>query len=171
MWVGHGGLTSIWTRLFSSQVRVRAEAICAYHKQHVGGRANQPFCDLPGLPVRGNTISFSAEQAGVEIGEDDLFAGDVNFGVFVNETGGKLFYDRNDVDMEIKESERMGTEYYTLTYQPQNVDPNGRYRRIRVALCDKNLSAVTKAGYFATDRNAQLDRRQQRMMKLAEAVQ
>jgi hypothetical protein len=56
----------------------------------------------PGLPVRGNTISFSAGQAGAEIGEDDPFAGDVNFGVFVNETGGELFYNRNDVDMEIK---------------------------------------------------------------------
>jgi len=125
----------------------------------------------PGLPVRGNTISFSAEQAVVEIGEDDPFAGDVNFGVFVNETGGKLFYNRNDVEMEIKQSERMGAEYYTLTYQPQNVDPNGRFRRIRVTLRDPNLRAVTKAGYFAPDENAPLDRRQQRMMKLAKAVQ
>jgi len=91
--------------------------------------------------------------------------------VFVNETGGKLFFNRNDVDKEIQRSERMGGEYYTLTYQPQIVDSDGKFRRIRVLLRDPNLRAVTKAGYYAPNANAPIDRRQQKMMNLAEAVQ
>jgi VWFA-related protein len=172
VWVGHGG-PNVYLDTIVLPPKFEDEL-----KQYVHSTTNMLvdarislFVIYPGLPVWGNTMSFSAWQAGVEIGEDDPFAGDVNFGVFVNETGGKLFFNRNDVDMEIKQSERMGAEYYTLTYQPQNVDPNGRFRRIRVTLRDPNLRAVTKAGYFAPDKNAPLDRRQQRMMKLAEAVQ
>jgi hypothetical protein len=51
------------------------------------------------------------------IGDDDPFAGNVNFGVFANETGGKLFYNHNNVDEQIKGSERIGANFYTLTYQ------------------------------------------------------
>jgi hypothetical protein len=129
------------------------------------------FVIYPGLPVWNRPLSFSAMQSEVDIGDDDPFAGDVNFGVFVNETGGKLFYNRNDVDAEILRSEGMGAQYYTLTYQPQGGDPNGKFRRIRVTLRDPNLRAVTKAGYFAPDQNAPIDWRQQEMTNLAQAVQ
>jgi VWFA-related protein len=172
VWVGHGG-PNVYLDALVFSPKFESEL-----KQYVHSTTNMLvdarislFVIYPGLPVRSNAMMVSAFQAGVEIGEDDPFAGDVNFGVFANETGGKLFYNRNDVDMEIKQSERMGAEYYTLTYQPQNVDPNGRFRRIRVTLRDPNLRAVTKAGYYAPDRNAPIDPRQQRMAKLAEAVQ
>jgi VWFA-related protein len=171
VWVGHGG-PNVYLDTVAFPPKFEHEL-----KQYVHSTTNMLvdarislFVIYPGLPVRGNVMSLSAFQAGVEIGEDDPFAGDVNFGVFANETGGKLFYNRNNVDMEIKQSERMGAEYYTLTYQPQNVDPNGKFRRIRVTLRDVNLRAVTKAGYFAPDRNAPIDPRQQKMIKLAEAV-
>ena len=115
-------------------------------------------------------MSFSAMDAGVNIGDDDPFAGDINFGVFVNETGGKLFYNRNDVDNLIKQSQRLGSDYYTLTYQPHDVDPDGKFRRIRVTLRNRNLRVLTKAGYFAPDRNEPVDPQQQTMIKLAEAA-
>jgi hypothetical protein len=54
----------------------------------------------PGLPVKGPVMTRSAVEAGAEIG-DGPFAGDISFGVFVNETGGNLFYNRNDIDTEI----------------------------------------------------------------------
>lgn len=129
------------------------------------------FVIYPGLPIGGNIMSPSAWESGVEIGDDDPFAGDVNFGVFVNETGGKLFFNRNDVDEEIDQSERMGAEYYTLTYQPESIDPDGKFRRIRVTLRDPDLHAVTKAGYYAPDEKAPIDQRQQKLMNLSEAVE
>jgi hypothetical protein len=109
----------------------------------------------------------------IDLGDSDPFAGDINFGVFVNETGGKLFFNRNDVDMEIGRSEQIGSNYYTLTYQPQdqNGDADGKFRRIRVSVRDRNLRVVTKAGYFAPDKNAPTDPRQQTMTRLSEAVQ
>jgi len=46
-----------------------------------------------------------------DLGDNDPFAGDVNFGIFVNQTGGKLFYNRNDIDKEINRSLQVGAEY------------------------------------------------------------
>jgi VWFA-related protein len=172
VWVGHGGPNVFLDPLdFNAQLTDEL-------KQYVHSSTNMLvdarislFVIYPGLPVTGNAVTFSAMQAYDDIGDDDPFAGDINFGVFVNETGGKLFYNRNDVDKEIRTSEQMGAEYYTLTYQPRNFDANGKFRRIRVTLRDPNLRAVTKAGYFAPDKNLPNNPRQQRMNKLAEAVQ
>lgn len=69
-------------------------------------------------------------DANADIGNSDPFAGDVNFGVLVNETGGKLFFNRNDVDAEIRRSQQLGSEYYTLTYQPHDGDADGKFRRV-----------------------------------------
>jgi len=64
----------------------------------------------------------------------------------------------------------LGSEYYTLTYQPQDEPANGEFRRIRVSLRDPNLHAVTKTGYFAPDEHAPVDARQESIVNLAEAV-
>ena len=172
VWVGHGG-----PNVYVDPVNLPAKFLDEL-TQYVHSTTNllvdarmSLFVIYPGLAVHGNVMSFSASQADVDLGDDDPFSGDVNFGVFVNETGGKLFFNRNDVDKEIQRSERIGGEYYTLTYQPQIVDPDGKFRRIRVTLRDPSLRAITKGGYYAPNANAPIDRRQQKMMNLAEAMQ
>ena len=143
VWVGHGS-PNVYLEPLAFPEKLLGEL-----KQYVHSTTNMLvdarislFVIYPGLPVRGNVMSFSAAQAGIDIG-DDPFAGDVNFGIFADETGGKLFYNRNYVDAEIKESEQMGAQYYTLTYQPREVDPDGKFRRVRVTLRNVNLRAVT----------------------------
>jgi len=172
VWVGHGG-PNVFLGPLDFDKKLTDEL-----KNYVHSTTNMLvdarislFVIYPGLPVGGNTVPFSAREAYREIGDDDPFAGDINFAVFVNETGGKLFYNRNDVDQEIRTSEQMGARYYTLTYQPQNFDADGKFRRIRVTLRDSNLRAVTKAGYFAPDKDLPNNPRQQRMSRLVEAVQ
>jgi VWFA-related protein len=171
IWVGHGGPGLYLDRpAFSGKLMEDL-------KQYVHSTTNMLvdarlslFVIYPGLPVRGGVTSVSAMQSEIAIGDDDPFAGNINFGVFANETGGKLFYNHNNVDEQIKGSERIGANFYTLTYQPQDVEANGKFRRIRVTLRDPNLHVVTKAGYFAPDQNAPIDPRQDKMNKLAEAV-
>ena len=96
-------------------------------------------------------MPISAADAQANINSDHPFAGDVNFGVFVKQTGGKLYYNRNDVDAEMEQPQQLGSEYYTLTYQPRDGNPNGQFRQIRITLRDHNLRAVTKTGYYAPD--------------------
>ena len=55
-------------------------------------------------------------ESDIAVGDNDPFSGDINFGVFVNESGGKYFFNRNDVDMEMKRWLQLGSEYYTLTH-------------------------------------------------------
>jgi len=172
IWVGHGG-PSIQLDLLSIPAKT-AEKMREYihltTNMLVDARISL-FVIYPGLPVGRLGFSLSAQQAQMMIGDNDPFSGDINFGLFSNETGGKLFYNRNDVDAEIQRSAQLGSNYYTLTYQPENIDPNGKFRRVRVALRDPSLRVITKAGYYAPDEKAVINVRQQQMIKLADAVQ
>jgi hypothetical protein len=102
-------------------------------------------------------------DANAEIGDSDPFVGDISFGVFANETGGA-------VDSEIERSLQLGSQYYTLTYSPQDGELDGKFRRIRVTLSNPNLQVVTKAGYFAPDKSAPSDPRQQTIANMAQAA-
>jgi hypothetical protein len=135
------------------------------------------FVIYPGLKVGhfvnlsgSSPLPISAADAGASFDSDHPFAENINFGVFVNETGGKLFYNRNDVDAEMHQSQQLGSEYYTLTYQPRGGNANGKFRQIRVILRDPNLRAVTKTGYYAPDENSPVNPRQQTNIDLAEAA-
>jgi VWFA-related protein len=170
VWVGHGG-PEVYTRHLVGPVVAELQQYVRDTTNMLVDARISLFVIYPGLPINGPAFRISAESAAIDIGDDnDPFAGDINYGVFVNETGGKLFYNRNDVDREIARSQELGSEYYTLTYQPHEGDADGKFRRIRVTLRDPNLHAVTKAGYFAPDKNAPLDTRQQTIVNLVEAA-
>jgi VWFA-related protein len=81
----------------------------------------------------------------------DPFAGSINFGILVRGTGGMLFHHRNDVDAEMRKAQRLGSNYYTLTYQPPAGEANGKFRNIQVTLRDPDLRAMTKTGYYAPE--------------------
>jgi len=105
----------------------------------------------PGLHVNSGGFSMSSMDAAIDIGDDDPFSGNINFGLFANATGGKLYFNRNDLAHLIGRSEQLGSEYYTLTYQPTEIPANGKFQRIRVTLNHPGYRIVTKAGYFAPD--------------------
>ncbi len=169
IWVGHGGPSIYTEELPGSTVDQLNQYVHDTTNMLVDARVSL-FVIYPGLKVNGPSFGFSEDSANADIGDDDPFAGDINFGVFVNETGGKLFYNRNDINTEIKQSQELGSEYYTLTYQPPSGDADGKFRRIRVTLRDPNLHALTKAGYFAPEKTAATGSRQQTMVDLSEAL-
>jgi VWFA-related protein len=107
VWVGHGGPNIFTVNLPPSDVDTLHEYVHATTNMLVDSRMSL-FVIYPGLSV-GAVITASEMEAGIDIGDDtDPFSGDINFGVFVNETGGNLFYNRNDVNTEIKQSEEWG---------------------------------------------------------------
>ena len=169
VWVGHGGPgMNTWGM---------ADSLVAKLKKFAHGTTNalvdariSLFVVYPGLPVKGGIFNLSEGDAQLKLGDDDPFAGDINFGLFVNETGGALFHNRNDVDALIARSQEMGSEYFTLTYQPRDGDDDGAFRRIRVDLRDPNLHAVTKAGYYAQDAKEPVDPQEETIVNLAQAT-
>jgi VWFA-related protein len=171
-WIGHGG-PGINTVAYPVSVARQIEQYAHFITNMLVDSRISLFVMYPGLPVNGRVVvPGSALDADADVGDGDLFAtnGDVNFGVFVDATGGKLFYNRNDVDGEMKEAEHFGSEYYTLTYQPHGGDDNGRFRRIRVTLRDPNLHALTKVGYYAPDKNAPVDPHMEMLQTISSAA-
>jgi len=172
VWVGHGGpsLSLITEPLQNSVVDDLNRYVHDTTNMLVDARMSL-FVIYPGLRVEGAGFSMSAMSAEANIGDDnDPFSGDINFGVFVNETGGNLFYNRNDIAAEIRRSQELGSEYYTLTYEPDAGHADGKFRRLRVTLRDPALRVLTKAGYFAPNEDARVHPRQQKMIDIAEAV-
>ena len=66
------------------------------------------------------------------------------------DTGGRAMFDNNDLSMGISQAARAVTGYYLLGYYTKNPAPDGKYRRVKVALAggvDADLSY--RAGYYA----------------------
>jgi len=68
---------------------------------------------------------------------------------FAQETGGKSFWGRNDLDTEVARSMADGAHYYTISYYPADRTFDGRFRRISVRINRPSVKARTRAGYFA----------------------
>ncbi len=78
-------------------------------------------------------------------------------------TGGRAFYNTNDLAGAIKEGIEDGSTYYTLGYYPENKDWNGKFRKIVVKLNRPGVKLHYREGYIATDPRAyvKMDAKQQ----------
>src|SRR4029077_9163837 len=69
-------------------------------------------------------------------------------------TGGKAFYNRNDLEVGIRTSIDDGSTYYTLEYYPENKAWDGKFRVIQIK-GRPGLSLRYRQGYFALDPGVQ----------------
>jgi VWFA-related protein len=176
IWVGMGGPSFSTKNLTQQVIHELQRYMHATTNMLVDSRISL-FVIYPGLKIGHfvnlagqSPIPMSAADAEADMNSLNPFAENINFGVFVNETGGKLFYNRNDVDAEIGRSQELGSEYYTLTYQPHGGNEDGTFRHIRVTLRNPDLHAVTKTGYYAPDKSAPVGPQWQTMVNLSEAA-
>ena len=182
IWVGHGA-PGLWTpdftghsiiglrRLVRETVNMLVEARISLFVIYPRLVANPKKKTMPSMDLSIESWALSEMDSELDFGNGDPFASDINFGVLANETGGRLFYNHNDVGGGFEQSHLMGSEFYTLTYLPPSGNANGKFRRIRVTLGNPSLRAVTKKGYYAPDTTAPIDRRQQARTALFDAAQ
>src|SRR5262249_33083627 len=69
-------------------------------------------------------------------------------------TGGRAFYNRNDIDGAIRQSVRDGSTYYTLAYYPSNKKWNGKFRKIQIKVNRPGVKLRHRLGYYAVDPQA-----------------
>ena len=90
-------------------------------------------------------MKFSQSQAEEHMTMDQLAA----------DTGGQAFYNTNDLASAVNKAIDIGSNYYTLTFTPENHHWNGEYRDLRVALGPRLSAASYKLsyrhGYYAVD--------------------
>jgi len=63
-------------------------------------------------------------------------------------TGGRAFYNRNEIGNAVLESLNDGAVYYSLAYSPTNKNWNGKFRRIHIKTRD-GVKLRYRLGYFA----------------------
>jgi len=71
------------------------------------------------------------------------------------ETGGRAYYDTNDLKLAMQRSIDNGSHYYTIAYVPQRQNWDSRYHHIKIQLARSGLDAEYRKGYFVnkpTDR-------------------
>jgi VWFA-related protein len=73
-----------------------------------------------------------------------------------NATGGRAYYNTNDITRAITDATVNGANYYEITYSPSDAKEDGTIRRIRVNLNRKDCLLEYRRYYFAEDPNAPL---------------
>ncbi len=67
------------------------------------------------------------------------------------ETGGKAFYNNNDLATAVQSAIDHGSNYYTLAYKPTDEKMNGKYRHVEVKVPGRNSSVYYRHGYIASE--------------------
>jgi len=66
-------------------------------------------------------------------------------------TGGKAFYNTNDLDGALKHSIDDGSHYYTIGYSPSDKNMDGSYRKIEIKSLHGRSKLAYRRGYIAND--------------------
>jgi VWFA-related protein len=85
---------------------------------------------------------------------EELFESHVAMLDIADKTGGKAYYNRNDIDNALGNGMEDGSTYYMVGYYPQNRDWNGKFRKIEVKTRRPGVKLRYRTGYFALDQSA-----------------
>lgn len=91
-----------------------------------------------------NGANYNAQRAQINDSQETL-------STLATETGGKAYFDSNDLAAGIQMAQQSVSSYYILGYYATNLKEDGRYRRISVKLTNGNTSARLehRQGYYA----------------------
>jgi VWFA-related protein len=92
---------------------------------------------------------YPISAAGVS--KDDQFSAQTAMSSMAQRTGGKTFFNRNDIDMGVRTSLDDGSTYYTLEYYPSNKTWNNKFRHIRVKVNRPGVKLQYRDGYHGNN--------------------
>lgn len=98
---------------------------------------------------------LTSAPALVTRGSSQLFRSQGTMQMVADQTGGRAFINRNDLDRAVELAAQDGSVYYALAYRPSNRNWNGRYRNIRIKVARPGLRLRYRRGYFAVDPTSQ----------------
>lgn len=128
-----------------------ADAQVAVYPIDARGLVGSPFFD----PA--NNVSGQAAMGGLAMQSEgkqaeELFEAHSNMLDIADKTGGKAYYNRNNLDRALLGDIDDGSTYYTLGYYPDNKKWDGRFRKIQVSVGRPDVKVRYRTGYFALDR-------------------
>jgi VWFA-related protein len=115
--------------------------------------------DYSGLVQKLANAMMSAQVAmypvdSTGLGKDDHLASQHTMSDLAFSTGGRAFFNRNDLEVSLRTSLDDGSSYYTLTYYPDNKDWNGKFRIISIKAARPGAKLRYRLGYYALDPGA-----------------
>jgi VWFA-related protein len=99
------------------------------------GLIGDPSFDIPRDTLREVLQEFATTQIAME--------------TIAQDTGGRAFYNTNDLDAAMAKATDEGSHYYSLAYAPTNNKTDGKYRRIEVKLSNRDYKLSYRRGYYA----------------------
>jgi VWFA-related protein len=140
---------------FREMVNLFTKAEVAVYPIDARGLMTQPTFSAatPGSTVHANQVrrfdadlnKFSQTEAAEHAMMEDLATG----------TGGRAFYNTNNLAAAVSSAIAAGADYYTLSYTPTNAKEDGAYRPIRVEASGvdptRKLELFYRRGYYAND--------------------
>jgi len=107
---------------------------------HYGSLGDGPMTDGTMSPF----VAGAADRANTIAAMEQLAAS----------TGGKAYFNTNDLNGALKRAINDGANYYTLSYSPTNTKMDGRYRNIDVRLPRGDYTLAYRRGYNADTASA-----------------
>jgi VWFA-related protein len=106
-----------------------------------------------GRSARGATRIGSGSRQANEISSASASAANshATMNSIADQTGGKAFYNTNNIEKAIRDSMDDGSSYYTLGYYPENKSWDGRFRRIAVKVDRPGTKLHYRQGFFAVE--------------------
>jgi len=92
---------------------------------------------------------YPISAAGVS--KDDQFSAHTAMSSMAQRTGGKTFFNRNDIDTGVRTSLDDGSTYYTLEYYPANKIWNNKFRHIKLSVGRPGVKLQYRDGYYANN--------------------
>ncbi|HXE09751.1 MAG TPA: VWA domain-containing protein [Acidobacteriaceae bacterium] len=108
----------------------------------------------PGMPIVSPTGPFgiitpSSMAYGPVVADEQL-----SLEQMAEATGGRAFYNSNDLAVLLGKAIAAGSDYYTLSYAPPGTKFDGRHHTIHVELDKPGLHLIYRTEYWAEDPNA-----------------
>jgi VWFA-related protein len=106
-----------------------------------------------GRSARGATRQQMGSAQALEISRasEAVIASHSTMNSVADQTGGKAFYNTNNLEKAIRDSMDDGSTYYTLGYYPENKDWDGRFRKIAVKINRPGIKLHYRQGFFAVE--------------------
>lgn len=89
---------------------------------------------------------------GLMVMNDSMVEGSEDLGMehMAEATGGRAFYNNNDLARAISQVHSIGENYYTIAYSPKNKDYDGRFRKVEIKVNDPGIRLDYRRGYYAS---------------------
>jgi len=98
-----------------------------------------------------NGMRGSAQAAEISNASVSAMNSHSTMNTVADQTGGKAFYNTNDLNKAIRDSMEDGSTYYTLGYYPEDKNWDNRFRRISVKVNRTGVKLHYRQGYFAIE--------------------